>query len=512
MRRVTLIATLAGVVLCAQAAHAQFPANDPIRDLEQRLEMQQAEIKALQQQLHEQNTANTGPMWQPPVPPDPQFTTTNFGTNAANHESLETRLEAVEKAVEVREAKEAAKTTSLFASGKPSLKLSGRIHLDYWAFPGDSPGVNAFETGDPNMSPQDRFVFRRMRLGAAGDIPDTMRYKLEMEFAGGNDVEYRDVYLGFSDLYFFQTILIGNQKRPYGLDHLNSSRFNVFLERPFVIEGFNQDARRLGICAYGVSDNLAYNWRYGVYNQRLVQDESGYINDHYQLQGAARFANTIWYDESSGGRGYAHWALSGTVAETDGFGGDLNEAEFRTRPEARSTRRWLDTGRIVGAQWYELLGVEGVLNLGSTQIVAEYQNVWLQRSEIEGPDLFFHGGYIYIAQFLTGEFMPWDRESGTLDRVELLEQFFCVPRCCGGHGSGWGAWQVACRLSYADFSDQDILGGVGTAATFGLNWYWTDHSKLQFNYIVGQISDHAPVAGQTQGSYQITGARFVCDF
>ena len=72
-----------------------------------------------------------------------------------------------------------------------------------------------------------------------------MNYKIEMEFAGGNKSEFRDAYLGWKNLPKIGKLQLGNQKRPYGLDHLNSSRYNVFLERPFVIESFNQDARRL---------------------------------------------------------------------------------------------------------------------------------------------------------------------------------------------------------------------------------------------------------------------------
>ncbi len=52
-----------------------------------------------------------------------------------------------------------------------------------------------------------------------------------------------------------------------------------------------------------------WNWRYGVYNQRLMQDEGNYTNDHLQPELAGRLANTIWYDEISDGRGYAHWAV-----------------------------------------------------------------------------------------------------------------------------------------------------------------------------------------------------------
>ena len=94
-----------------------------------------------------------------------------------------------------------------------------------------------------------------MRFGVRGTVKDNMEYRIEMEFAGGNASEFRDAWLGFNELPVLQTLLIGNQKRPYGLDHLNSSRYNVFLERPFVIESFNQDARRFGIVSYGITED-----------------------------------------------------------------------------------------------------------------------------------------------------------------------------------------------------------------------------------------------------------------
>ena len=111
------------------------------------------------------------------------------------------------------------------------MKVVGRVHVDYWGFPESSAAVNAIETGDPTRSPQDRLGFRRIRFGVRGNVNPNMEYRIEMEFAGANNSEFRDVWLGFHDLDVLQTVLIGNQKRPYGLDHLNSSRYNVFIER-----------------------------------------------------------------------------------------------------------------------------------------------------------------------------------------------------------------------------------------------------------------------------------------
>lgn len=387
----------------------------------------------------------------------------------------------------------------------------GRIHLDYWAFPGDSPGVNAFETGDPDISPQDRFLLRRLRFGMEGNIWENMLYRLDMEFARGNEPEFRDVYIGVEELPVLQTVLVGNQKRPYGLDHINSSRYNIFLERPFIIEAFNQDNRRLGIQSWGCSEDLFWNWRYGVFNQRLVQDEGEYASDHYQGELAGRLSSTFfWWDE---GRDYGHLAIAGAIADPDGSGlpgRATNEARFQTRPEARTQSRWLDTGVIDGADDYGLLGLENVLNFGPLQFVGEYQTLWLERNTPE--ELFFHGGYAYIAYTLTGEHVPWDRETGQLDRLMPYTYFYPGTTCVDGQRTGWGAWQVAYRYSYGDLSDQDVLGGVGHSHTLALVWYLNPWAKMQLNAIYGEIDDHAPVAGETYGSYGIIGTRFACDF
>ena len=407
--------------------------------------------------------------------------------------------------------------------GESTMKVSGRIHVDLWTFPDSDTAINAFETGDPLLSPQDQFGFRRLRFGVKGDLWKTMLYKIEAEFAGGNKGEFRDAYFGWKDLPFLQRVLVGNQKRPYGLDHLNSSRFNVFLERPFAVEAFNQDARRLGVQSYNVSSDESWNWRYGVFNQRLIQDEGSYRSDHWQLEVAGRLANTFWYDESSGGRDYGHWAISGTSAYPDGTADGNradNEARFRHRPEARSSHRWLNTGRIDGADNYQLLGLENVWNFGSLQLVGEYQNVWLQRDAGFGDDLNFNGGYFYAAYFLTGEHMPWKRSSGTLDRIKPFGNFFLTNPCCNCTQRGWGAWQIAYRWSHADFNDEDVFGGRGTSHTLGLNWYWNAYARMQFNAIYGEIDDAAindgdytdnPADAQS-GNYTILGVRFMVDF
>ncbi|MCG8652936.1 MAG: OprO/OprP family phosphate-selective porin [Pirellulales bacterium] len=431
--------------------------------------------------------------------------------------SVEEKFDAFDKYFQdlessIDDVAETAKDKTIVKSGtsKSTMKVFGRVHVDTWGFDGGSGDEATLTRFNDDLEPQNRLGFRRLRFGVKGDIRDNMLYKIEGEFANGNS-EFRDAYLGWTNLPIVQTLLLGNQKRPYGLDHLNSSRYNVFLERPFIIEAFNEDARRLGLAAYGITDDLRWNWRYGVYNQRNIQSIGNYVDDHLQLQIAGRLANTIWYDQCSNGRGYAHWAIAGTHADSTTNTVNGNEARFRTRPEARTSNRWLNTDRIDGADHYQLLAFEGVVNVGAIQFVGEYQTLWLDR-DAGFNDTHFEGGYFYVSYFLTGEHMPWERKSGTLGRIVPFQNFWLVDCCDGRRDGGWGAWQIAARYSVADFNDEDILGGTGEAFTFGLNWYWNPNARMQFNYITGDVDNRLTDAGIESADYNIYGARFMVDF
>ena len=143
---------------------------------------------------------------------------------------------------------------------------------------------------------------------------------------------------------------------------------------------------------------------------------------------------------------------------------------------------------IAGADEYYLGGLEALGNFGRTQITGELLGTHMMRAGM--PDVNFYGGYLYAAFFLTDDYMPWARKSGTLARIKPKNPV-------GGKGGGWGAWQVAARLSHADFTDQDVFGGVGDSVTLGLNWYINSNTGIQINYIRGQISDRNVNVGGT---------------
>ena len=200
---------------------------------------------------------------------------------------------------------DAEKKKKADAAKKPTFKIGGRVHMDYWDFLEQSQGISNFEHPTPGPGfgndPDDTFAFRRIRLEIQGDVPDNMLYRMQVDFNNPSTPEIKDVYMGFKELPGNQTLLIGNQKRPLGLDHLNSSRYNVFVERPLVIETFNSDARRPGICMYGQSDDESLIWAYGAYYLEAIPTDGRYVGDARQMSINGRLAGSPWYDESTNG-------------------------------------------------------------------------------------------------------------------------------------------------------------------------------------------------------------------
>jgi len=397
---------------------------------------------------------------------------------------------------------------------RPTVSVFGRMHLEVLSFPHATPGIAGFENPITHTEPEDRIQFRRIRLGAQGNILETGIYRVEFDLGNPSRTTFRDTYLGFEELPFFQTLLIGNQKRPLGLDAWDSNQHVIFMERPLAINAFNPNYRRIGIQSYGHSDDDNLNWQYGVFELQDVKGIGRDVGDPLHLSFNARISGTPWYDESSGGRRYLHLGISNMYASTapepspSGNNGDL--AIFSVRPEFQTTSTWIDTGTIRGATNFNVTGLEAVLNVGSLQLQSEYLTTVVDRQS--DSNLRFQGGYVQAAWFLTGEHEAWDREVGRLARPTPLKNFALVRNHRDVIENGWGAWQVAARWSALSLSDKDVHGGRQENVTIGLNWYWTAHSKLMVNIIRGQIDDRAPVNGFSEGSFTGLGARVMMDF
>ena len=89
------------------------------------------------------------------------------------------------------------------------------------------------------------------------------------------------------------------------------------------------------------------------------------------------------------------------------------------------------------------------------------------------------GAYAHVSYFLTGEnrvFERFGQHGAQFGRNVPRTNFFLT-----GDGCGRGAWEAKARWSYLDLSD--VSKGEYNDLTVGLNWYWSDRTRVMFDWI-----------------------------
>lgn len=132
----------------------------------------------------------------------------------------------------------------------------------------------------------------------------------------------------------------------------------------------------------------------------------------------------------------------------------------------------VDTGQLSGVDDFLASAAEAAGVWGPLSLQAEYLRADLTRAKAR--DASFDGWYAQASWFLTGESRPYKVADGIFDRV--------TPRSSVGLG-GWGAWEVAARLSDLDLTDAGIGGGQQRDLTLALNWYLAPNLRLMLDYV-----------------------------
>jgi phosphate-selective porin OprO/OprP len=158
---------------------------------------------------------------------------------------------------------------------------------------------------------------------------------------------------------------------------------------------------------------------------------------------------------------------------------------LRSRPELNVAPYFVDTEPFAAHDTGMLQG-EVYYRPGSWLFGTEY---FVQRvNALEVPDPLFHGGDAVVSWLITGETRRYNTAGGYFLAVS--------PRRTVLQG-GPGAWEALLRVSYIDLDDGPIDGGRFWRLTPMVNWYLTDHLRLELAYGVGQL-DRFGVVGTTQ--------------
>lgn len=383
-------------------------------------------------------------------------------------------LDAVLKRLDKLE-QEAAKSKD--TSNKWSVRFGGHAQLDYinWA------DADAAITG-PAAAPgtKDYFEFRRLRLTADGTGYGNFDFRLQMTLepetvgeSGGaaTSPDVKDAYLSMNEIPWLGRFRIGNFFVPFSLEQVTNDTFNVFLERSIPSQGIFAADREVGMAFYNATEDKNFTWTYGAFFDNISDTLKERIDDNQGYRLSGRVTWLPYFDEESNGRYLVHLG-AGALYTND----QDNKVRIRARPQIHEGPRLIDSGSL-DAGSYTTGNIECAVVWGPLTVQSE---AFLSRVNLSaGNPATVGGAYAHLSYFLTGEnrvFERFGQHGAHFTRNAPRSNFFLTADGCG-----WGAWEVKARWSHLNLSD--INAGEYNDLTVGLNWYWSDRTRIMFDWI-----------------------------
>lgn len=323
---------------------------------------------------------------------------------------------------------------------------------------------------------------RRFRPYVAGTFLKDWQFRASYELAGGGSViDAYVIYKAFEPL----TITVGNFVQPYGFESVASDKTNLFAERALLFVFAVNRAPGIAIGSSGAHWSLAG----GVFTEPLAVADAG--DEGY---GAAVRASFAPYTEA-GRVLHFGFGMQGRWPSQDNGSTPGSTLRTRSKPESDlSALRLVDTGEIGGGVRRTLaLNPEFAFGYGAFSLQAEYMAVRVERSR--AVDLDFSGWYVQTSYALTGEPRPYRGSRGVFDGIKPARPF--------ARDGGWGAWELAARLSALDLSDRNIQGGRERNLTLGLNVYPNALLRTSLNAVKVLAVEGGPRAGDEPTIYQL---------
>jgi phosphate-selective porin OprO/OprP len=321
-----------------------------------------------------------------------------------------------------------------------------------------------------------------------------------------------DLWLQVREVPLLGIVRVGNQKDPYGYEHLTSSRWLNFMERSFAQDAFEgpfNNGFLPGIQIFNNNEEGDLAWQIGEFKN--TTNPFGFSNSSGGSMTVGRLVYLPVFEDE--GRKLLHLAVSGRTMQPRRqytaydsatglpIGDPIDAVRFRSRGSIRNgppgplNSIYADTGLLAGT-WQNMIGLEFVGNNGPWSFQSEYFGSWLYnaRTTSAGPyvtngyqpppgtklgTVYYQAGYAEVLYFLTGESRTYSRVEYRFDRPVPHNNFYTLR---GGRGISEGAWQVGVRYNYLCLNDGQVNGGVLNGCTLGLNWLLNPNARVYFNY------------------------------
>jgi phosphate-selective porin OprO/OprP len=390
--------------------------------------------------------------------------------------------------------------------------ITGRVH---WDVGGYDYHPNTAGTVPQKLDSGENL--RRARIGLAGKFFNDWNFALVYDFGGTSDgfggaapgslpggavAGVENAYLSYTGLKPFggkMAIEGGIMDLPYTLDEATSSNDILFMERA---------------SAGVIATNIAAGDFRSTVGTRWWNDSfwaGGYVTG--PASGAIHSASSAAPNGATEQYGAVARVAGNPISGKDyslHIGADaqwliqpsrnlVTQAQTVTlsdRPELRLDPTTLvTTAAIANASSAQVYSVEAAATYGPLILQGEYFWFNVQRDANTGlppigaPDLKFQGGYAQAGYVLTGETHAYNPASASYGGVKPAHPFSL-------DGGGWGAWEIAGRVSTIDLNNQlgtatGIAGGRQTVYTAALNWYLNGNVRFMLDYLHGNVSKQA---------------------
>lgn len=339
-------------------------------------------------------------------------------------------------------------------------RIGGSLYLD-----GGYLGGDALDNGFDGR-------VRRARFFTRGTFTHWFPTEYKFEFAvESSRVFLNDFFLRWRFSRWIDSLRFGYFDPPVSLEALASSAERSLMEVGAPVGAF-APGYRLGIEADGTSAEHGLTWGANVSTVGQAQETADASTSDFRATG--RLVWRPWGDAEPEPTALLHLGLSLQYT----FAGS-GQIQYRARPESFLAPYVVDTGPIESGG-ATLLGLEAAWRHGPVSIQAEYFG-----SFVDGNDAgarVFQGAYVQASWVLTGEQRPYDRSTALFGRVEPREPFAPLR-------GGWGALEVAWRVSWLSLSDGPVRGGRLVVATVGPAWVLNRWVRIEAGYVAAVIRD-----------------------
>lgn len=402
-------------------------------------------------------------------------------------EELEQKIAVINRRDEIGDeaAAEKAKTAVSVSAGSGGfqirsadtnfvLKIRGYLQADSrWFIDDEGAGSTANDT----------LLLRRVRPIFEGTVYNKFDYRLMLDFGSGvtanyaNNAYVQDAYVN-ARLRPELQIQAGKFKEPVGLERLQSGANLLLVERAYPTQLLPN--RDVGLHLHGDIGNGMLNYAVGVFNG-VADGGSGDIDrsDDEKDVAARLFAHPFKNTEIEALQGLGI-GVAGTYGNQQGTPrsyvspGQQNFFSYFSGTGTNSNTVADGTVWRISPQFYwywRSLGVLGEYAISSTEVARTGGGLARTEEELQ------HTAWqIAASYFLTGE-------DNSFKAVQPLKPFTLG-------GEGWGAWEVAARVSqlkldddtFPLFASEETNAREALSYSFGLNWHLNRNVKVNLNY------------------------------